>query len=415
MSQVNEEEEIIQMNQIRVRESQDEDEEVMFLQNLHDESLTAGPLLASIQRNLDEVPIDLKTRMQNISTDEKHREEIIKVIGSDIPVQDMAIRIQALENERTPKEIVFVGNNDDEASSTRDGIQIEAQPASNATEPSSPTFDGEDKKVARERIRREEEQCKRAQQQSKTAILTEEEKLLVAMEKKGLKCPPKEERQAMIDRKHDRDHFGRDGTYQAILRRGYWWPKMRLDIEKTVADCDRCLRYTGARKRYHPLRPITAARPGDMYCIDILALPRSARGYTKMLVLVDVCTRFVVYWPVKNEGAAEYATALLRIFSFLGPCKVLTSDNGPGFRNEVIKAFTNLLQIYHRFSIEYHPQANGIVERFNSIFIRMLMKMTEGEGADWDTMAPFFQIVTNDHESRNSGYSAFYLLRGHDI
>jgi transposase InsO family protein len=235
------------------------------------------------------------------------------------------------------------------------------------------------------------------------------------MAKKGLKLPPENERLLMIDKQHDMAHLGRDGVYQGIMKRGYWWPRLRREVEQVVANCDRCLHYTITKRKYHPRRSLSVARPGDVYAIDILTLPESRLGYKKLLVLVDYCSRFAVFWPVKNEEAEECAKTLLRIFSFIGPCKILQSDNGPGFQNETMKAFSNLLHMHHRFTIEYHPEANGIVERPNSTFIRMLMKMTEAEGVDWPELAPFMQIVYNDHVSWTSGMSRFFLMHGREM
>ena len=36
----------------------------------------------------------------------------------------------------------------------------------------------------------------------------------------------------------------------------------------------------------------------------------------------------------------------------------------------------------------YHPDANGIVERANSTIVRILRKLIEEIGADWDLMVP---------------------------
>jgi hypothetical protein len=122
-----------------------------------------------------------------------------------------------------------------------------------------------------------------------------------------------------------------------------------------------------------------------------------------------------VFWPLKNESAEEIAKVLLRIFSFLGPCKILQSDHGPSFVSEVMKAFCNILRVHQRFITEYHPEANGIVERPNLTVIQMLSKLTQGEGIDWPEIMPYLQIVYNDHVARGSGLSMFFLMLGREM
>lgn len=49
----------------------------------------------------------------------------------------------------------------------------------------------------------------------------------------------------------------------------------------------------------------------------------------------------------------------------MGMPHVLTSDQGTEFNNEVNKELTGLMGIDHRLTTAYHPQANGLDERFN--------------------------------------------------
>ena len=386
-------------NQIKGDEEEkaSDNETVMFMQQIQDDSLQAGPLLCSVKATYDLDDSDwyeeVRSRMKGIKTYDEHQEQVIRVTGQAKSVNEIATGIHALEVEQQPRNVIYVGNNDDEASSSTDNqdkmaMDIEKETKSNDDEKET---------------------------EKKTKKLTDEERLLVAMEKKGLKLPPTSDRQALIQRQHEKGHFGRDVTYEAIMKQGYWWPRLRRDIENVVSDCDRCLSYTITKRRYHPARTVIANRPGDQYAVDILTLPPSRKGYTKMLVLVDVLTRFAVFWPLKNESAEEVAKTLLRIFSFLGPCKILQSDHGPSFVNEVMRAFCKLLRVSQRFVTEYHPEANGIVERPNWTIIQMISKITEGEGADWPEITPYLQIVYNDHVARGSGLSMFFLMMGREM
>jgi hypothetical protein len=215
-------EEKAEVQSILTSEQQDDDQTVMFMQQLQEDSLYAGPLLSSVQTvlndNEDGIPSHIKNRVQSIKTDEEHRSDIIQIISEHLPVDIIAEGIQTIEIARKPKEVIYVGNNDDEASSTRDAL--ETNNSSSSSNKETVTVTDEDDMDIEEIPDKPASETKASTKQR--TILTEEEKLLIAMEKKGLKLPPANKRQRMIARKHAEAHFGRDNIYEAIMRNGYW-------------------------------------------------------------------------------------------------------------------------------------------------------------------------------------------------
>ncbi|MGL5706860.1 MAG: integrase core domain-containing protein [Aeromonas sp.] len=60
------------------------------------------------------------------------------------------------------------------------------------------------------------------------------------------------------------------------------------------------------------------------------------------------------------------------------------SDNGSEFKNRVIEAFCNENEIKWKYSSPYHPQTNGVVERFNGTIIRKLRAIILFGKLQWD-------------------------------
>src|ERR1043166_9953503 len=72
-----------------------------------------------------------------------------------------------------------------------------------------------------------------------------------------------------------------------------------------------------------------------------------------------------------------------------GTPKVIQSEQGTHFVNKVVKELTEKFRIKHSLSSPYHPQTNGLVERFNCTLCEGLAKVGNSLH-DWDK---FIQLV----------------------
>ena len=56
--------------------------------------------------------------------------------------------------------------------------------------------------------------------------------------------------------------------------------------------------------------------------------------------------------------------------------------------SQLLKELYNLLNISQIRTSAYHPQTDGLVERFNKTLNAMLRKLVNKEGKDWNRMLP---------------------------
>jgi len=222
-----------------------------------------------------------------------------------------------------------------------------------------------------------------------------------------------EQLQAMED-VHRFGHFGRDATTAKLREKGFRWHGMSRDIAKECSECMECLKFKVAAIEYHPPRSSAhkADQPFDRCAVDLLSLPLAVNGMTTLLVYTDVMSKFVVLRPIVDKTQSTVAMTLWSIFADFGVPKVMQSDNGPEFVNEIIKTIHQLYQIEHRRIIAYLPRANGQVERMNRVILEVLRRTLQGHLDQWVLHIPYVQLAINTKVSSTTGYTPFEVVYG---
>ena len=67
----------------------------------------------------------------------------------------------------------------------------------------------------------------------------------------------------------------------------------------------------------------------------------------------------------------------------------LLSDRGTNFLSELIKGVCDILGVKKINTSGYHPQTDGLVEKFNSTLVNMIAKCCETKKRDWDDHLPY--------------------------
>lgn len=249
-------------------------------------------------------------------------------------------------------------------------------------------------------------------------IITNEQlvQALIDIEKRGYTIPAESERLELIRREHSFGHFGRDAVIKSLLNKNLWWVGMRQQVVQELANCDACTRFTVTQSGFNPAQFIISDAPWNHVQIDTsVHLPAAPGGFTALLVFIDVFTGFVILRPIKTTSAEIVANELWNVCCLFGIPKILQSDNGPEFVNNVIRSLTKLAGIEHRYIAPYNPRADGKVERSIQTVMSVIKKLLHGNENNWVLYVPFAQLSFNNKVSALTGSSPFSLMFGRGV
>ncbi|XP_065681472.1 gypsy retrotransposon integrase-like protein 1 [Hydra vulgaris] len=209
-------------------------------------------------------------------------------------------------------------------------------------------------------------------------------------------------------------HLGRTRTFYKVAER-FYWPGIFKDVENAVKNCEQC-QHTNIRrfeKTCPELHPIKVQSPWFHIGIDLIGpLPETSAGNKHILTISDYCTNWVAAFPLKSKLASGVAIALYKLFMQMGIPKVVTSDQGTEFYNQINRELMSLLNVKHQFTTAYHPQANGLDERFNQTIQLMLVKFCNDRHSTWDTHLDACTFAYNTSRQESIKYTPFELMFG---
>ena len=190
-------------------------------------------------------------------------------------------------------------------------------------------------------------------------------------------------RRRLFDVVHGLGHPGVERTRQSICSKVVW-PSMREDVSRWARECLQCQQ---AKVTRHTVPPIGDFKVPDKRFehihIDLVTLPLS-NGFKYLLTIVDRFTR----WPVAVPLVDITAQSVVDGFAFgwvqtFGVPTTITSDRGSQFSSEVFQQLTRTWGIKTIMTAPYHPEANGMVERFHRRLKEALIALGAEEPHQW--------------------------------
>lgn len=214
---------------------------------------------------------------------------------------------------------------------------------------------------------------------------------------------------------HRLNHGGMAPTTRAIQSE-FVWHSMKKDIRDYVRACDQCQRSKVFRHTRHPLKDFDppSGRFGHLH-VDIVGPLPASKGFRYLFTMVDRWTRWPEVVPMSNMTSEDCARALLHGWiTRFGIPEVITTDRGRQFESGLWQELSRLLGFHSSRTTSYHPQANGLVERFHRSLKASLMAKLE-KSHDWYDELPLVLLGLRASYKPDLGYSAAQATFGESL
>ncbi|XP_059805130.1 uncharacterized protein LOC132380394 [Hypanus sabinus] len=178
-------------------------------------------------------------------------------------------------------------------------------------------------------------------------------------------------------------------TTVRMVSNRFVWHGLCKQVSEWAGTCMHCQtakvqRHTKAPpQQFHP-----AHRRFDHIHVDIVGPLPVSRGARYLLTIVDRFTRWPEAVPLTDTTSESCARALIATWiSRFGVPAHITSDRGAQFTSSLWSAMASLLGTQLHHTTAYHPQSNGLVERFHRHLKSALMARLRG--ANWADELPW--------------------------
>ena len=210
--------------------------------------------------------------------------------------------------------------------------------------------------------------------------------------------------------------MGRNCTLARLSQR-FYWSGMADDVGDWLRNCTTCMKRKSPAGRHHPLGNIPTGHRWDRIAMDILDVcDPTPDGFRYILVIADYFSKWTEAFPIKDKCAATVADVLVdKIILRFGMPLVIHSDQGREFENGLMKSLCNLLRCVKTRTAPYHPELDGMVDRFNRTCLMMLSMFVNDQWDNWQRLATIRHARLSHERSRIYRVLAFSSYDGRGV
>lgn len=213
-------------------------------------------------------------------------------------------------------------------------------------------------------------------------------------------------------------HLGVTKTFYRVSRY-FYWPGIKSTVSAFCKACNTCQLAGKPNQRIPvaPLNPIPVmSEPFERLVIDCVGpLPKTKAGHQYLVTIMCAATRFPEAIPLRNLKSKAVVKELIKFCSTFGLPKIIQTDRGTNFTSKMFEQILKGLGINHQLSSAYHPESQGVIERFHQTLKTMLRSYCVETGNDWDEGLPFLLFAVRETVQESLGFSPAELVFGHVV
>lgn len=226
---------------------------------------------------------------------------------------------------------------------------------------------------------------------------------------------PEQFRRVAFDSIHQLSHPGIRVSRKMMSQR-FFWPNMNKEVGAWTKSCIQCQRVKVNRHNKSQLGVFPRVNRFEHVHIDIVGpLPITADGYRYCITMIDRFTGWPEAFPSRDISAETVAEILFNgwIARFGCPVK-LTSDQGRQFESSLFCQLMKYLGIDKIRTTPYHPESNGMIERWHRALKVALMARLNCN-TSWVQELPAALLGLRAAIRSDTGVSAAELTYGRNI
>ena len=228
---------------------------------------------------------------------------------------------------------------------------------------------------------------------------------------------PKNQRLAILNAAHDHiysGHLGHDKTVNRIIPK-FYWPNSFKEIAAHVKSCISCQEIkTPNRYNEAPLQPIRPRKPGQVWTSDIMGpIKTTANGYSYILVICDHFSKWVEIYALKTISALEVSKCITNSICQHGIPEQILTDQGSNYMSELMAEVWELLDIHKTRTTPFHPECDGLSEKFNQTLRKMISAYVNESHSNWDENLNILAFAYNTSVHGSTGCTPFEITYGY--
>ena len=221
-------------------------------------------------------------------------------------------------------------------------------------------------------------------------------------------------RRSVFNTVHSLAHSGVKATVKLTSEK-FVWHGMRKQVSSWVKQCHHCQSSKVHKHTKSPLEEFSVpAKRFSHINVDIVGPLPFSSGFTHLLTIIDRNTRWPEEIPLRGFTSSECVQALISgwIARFGVPGDI-SSDRGSQFTSSLWNDLAHRLGVKLHHTSAYHPQANGMIERFHrSLKTALKARLT---GLNWVEELPWVLLGLRYAPKQEFGYSSAELVYGESL